>query len=94
MVRGERCHHRRVQEEVLYGTERQYQEYKGRQPELDKDVLTRYKEMGGEIISLGSDSHDPERVGADFKEYAQKLKASGFRWSAHYSKRKLVQLPL
>jgi len=71
-----------------------YQEYKGRPVTLDTDVLIRYKELGGEIVSLGSDSHDPSRVGHGFARFAQLLKSLGFRWSAHYEKRKLVQLPL
>lgn len=71
-----------------------YQEYKGRKPELDPDVLLRYKELGGEIISFGSDSHDPDRIGESFNEFAGMLKSMGFRWSAHYSNRKLIQLPL
>ena len=71
-----------------------YQLYKGREVILDTNVLLRYKELGGEIISLGSDSHNPERVGENFTHFAELLKSLGFRWSAHYEKRKLVQLPL
>ena len=71
-----------------------YQLYKGREVILDTDVLIRYRELGGEIISLGSDSHDPGRVGENFTRFAELLKSLGFRWSAHYEKRKLVQLPL
>ena len=61
---------------------------------LDKDLLVRYREMGGEIISLGSDSHIPEGVADRFTEYVAFLKSLGFRWGAHYEKRQLVQLPL
>jgi histidinol-phosphatase (PHP family) len=71
-----------------------YQNYNGRQAEIDKDVLLRYKEMGGEIISFGSDSHDDFNVGLDFEKYAALAKSLGFRWSAHYENRKLVQIPL
>jgi histidinol-phosphatase (PHP family) len=71
-----------------------YQDFKGRLINLDVDILKRYRELGGEIISLGSDSHDPSRVGHDFKRFAELIKSLGFRWSAHYEKRKLVQLPL
>lgn len=71
-----------------------YQDYKGRLVSLDKEVLIRYRELGGEIISLGSDSHEPSRVGQGFRSYALMLKSLGFRWTAHYEKRKLVQLPL
>lgn len=71
-----------------------YQNYHGREVSIDSDVLARYREMGGEIISLGSDSHDPERVGHNFTRTAALLKSAGFRWTAHYENRRLVQLPL
>ena len=71
-----------------------YQNFNGRQSHLDTNVLARYREMGGEIISFGSDSHDDFHVGLDFAKYAAIVKSLGFRWCAHYEKRKLVQLPL
>ena len=71
-----------------------YEGHRGRVVELDHDVLLRYREMGGEIISLGSDSHEPFRVGAGLPHHAALLKSLGFRWTAHYEKRKLFQLPL
>lgn len=71
-----------------------YKEYHGRTPVLDKDILLRYRELGGEIISFGSDSHDPGRVGDSFHSHVAFAKSLGFRWSAHFEKRCLVQLPL
>ena len=71
-----------------------YEGHRGRIVELDHNVLLRYREMGGEIISLGSDSHEPTRVGAGFTFHAELLKSLGFRWTAHYEQRRLVQLPL
>lgn len=71
-----------------------YEGYRGRTVGLDDNVLLRYREMGGEIISLGSDSHEPSRVGAGFIRHAEHLKSLGFRWTAHYENRILVQLPL
>ena len=71
-----------------------YQNFNGRQSCLDLDVLLRYKEMGGEIISFGSDSHDDFHVGLEFAKYVALIRSLGFRWCAHYEKRKLVQLPL
>jgi len=67
---------------------------KGRKTITDNHILLRYKELGGEIISLGSDSHDSENVGDNFEYHASLLRSLGFRWSSHYEKRKLVQLPL
>ncbi len=71
-----------------------YEGHRGRIVELDNDVLLRYREMGGEIVSLGSDSHEPSRVGAGFTRHAAFLKSLGFRWTAHYESRRLIQLPL
>ena len=71
-----------------------YEGHRGRIVDLDLDVLHRYRERGGEIISLGSDSHEASRVGAGFSHHAALLKSLGFRWTAHYENRKLVQLPL
>lgn len=71
-----------------------YQDFNGRQARLDPDILLRYKELGGEIISFGSDSHHCYQVGLEFDKYSAMIKSLGFRWVAHYEKRKLVQLPL
>jgi histidinol-phosphatase (PHP family) len=71
-----------------------YEGHRGRIVGLDNDVLIRYREMGGEIVSLGSDSHEASRVGAGFARHAALLKSLGYRWTAHYEKRRLVQLPL
>lgn len=71
-----------------------YEGDRGRIVELDKDLLLRYREMGGEIISIGSDSHEPSRIGAGIRNHAGLLKSLGFRWTAHYEQRRLVQLPL
>lgn len=71
-----------------------YQDHGGRIQLLDENLLLRYRDMGGEIISFGSDSHDADKVGLDFPYFAAFAKSLGFRWSAHYEKRQLVQLPL
>ena len=67
---------------------------KGRATVLDTEVLKRYRDLGGEAISLGSDSHTPESVADRFDIYADLLRSIGFRWISHYEKRQLVQLPL
>lgn len=71
-----------------------YQDYNGRIPVLDKDMLLRYKELGGELISFGSDSHDPSRPGHRFGEFAMFVKSLGFRYIAHFENRKPVLLPI
>lgn len=71
-----------------------YQDFKGRTPVLDKNILMRYRELGGEIISLGSDSHDADRVGFNFERTAALVSRCGFRYLAHFDNRKPVMLPI
>lgn len=42
------------------------------------DIIKRYKELGGEIITVGSDAHYTEHVAADFDKVADILKTCGF----------------
>ena len=43
------------------------------------DILAIYKELGGRIITVGSDSHKPEHLGAYIAEQSQELKKLGFK---------------
>ncbi len=49
-------------------------------------LLKLYKEMGGQIITLGSDSHDLTHVAYRFDEGAELLKSLGFRYFATYTR--------
>ena len=71
-----------------------YQDYKGRTPVLDKNILLRFREFGGEAISLGSDSHDPVRPGDKFGRYAGFIRNAGFRFIAHFENRRLCMTPI
>lgn len=42
------------------------------------DILTLYRELGGKIITIGSDSHKPEHLGAHIKETKELLKSLGY----------------
>ena len=42
------------------------------------DILKRYRELGGEIITVGSDAHAPSDIGADFGQAGEILKSCGF----------------
>ncbi|MFZ5975825.1 MAG: histidinol-phosphatase HisJ family protein [Bacillota bacterium] len=44
------------------------------------DYVRRYKELGGEIITIGSDAHRPEDMGRFFDQALEGIKASGFRY--------------
>ncbi len=52
------------------------------------DTLKRYKELGGEIITIGSDGHAPEQLGWDFEKVPDILKEAGFKYFTIFKKRK------
>lgn len=54
------------------------------------DVFDRYLELGGEIITIGSDSHYTEHLGHSFKEATEYLKNIGFKHVVHFEKRKPI----
>lgn len=51
------------------------------------DVLKRYRELGGEIITIGSDAHSARDVAADFGRAAQMLVECGFKYYTVFEKR-------
>ena len=56
-------------------------------PNPAEDVLKRYLELGGEIITLGSDAHEPAHLAFDFARAREVLTGIGFRYYAVYSQR-------
>ena len=64
------------------------------QPNPDTSVLRRYRELGGELITLGSDAHEPAHLSYDFDRAAALLRELGFRYYAVFRERKPVMLPL
>lgn len=50
-------------------------------------VLKRYRELGGEIITIGSDSHNAQHIGEAFDRAADVLKECGFKYYAIFEKR-------
>lgn len=59
----------------------------GREPQLDTSILTRFRELGGEFISFGSDAHDIERVGANFERFAPIVKSCGIKYCVRFEQR-------
>lgn len=49
-------------------------------PNPDPVVLKMYKEMGGEIITCGSDAHRTDFIGGNFDKAAEILKGAGFKY--------------
>ena len=50
-------------------------------------ILKRYRELGGEIITVGSDAHRPEALAAHFDRAADYLKECGFSYYTIFEKR-------
>lgn len=50
-------------------------------------ILRRYKELGGEIITVGSDAHTPDRIASCFERAAEMLTDCGFRYYCTFEKR-------
>ncbi len=54
------------------------------------DVLKRYRELGGEIITVGSDGHKPEHIAYDFHKVNDILQGCGFAYYTEYRERKPI----
>ena len=63
-------------------------------PHFDPDVFLRLRELGGEMVALGSDAHNTTQFGHSFELYAAKLKEYGFRYITHFAARKPILTPL
>ncbi|WP_276950009.1 histidinol-phosphatase HisJ family protein [Acetatifactor muris] len=50
-------------------------------------ALKRYRELGGEIITIGSDAHDTQNIAGYFNRAAEVLKECGFRYYCVFEKR-------
>jgi len=50
-------------------------------------ILKRYRELGGEIVTLGADAHKPEHVGYAFDQVPQILKDAGFEYYTVFTAR-------
>lgn len=58
------------------------------------DILKRYKELGGEIVTIGSDAHKVEDIGRGFDKAEAVLKEAGFNYYTVYDARIPVQIKL
>lgn len=60
----------------------------------DVDMIVRYKELGGEIITIGSDAHDAAHIGKSFKQGLAAIERAGFNHVNYFKNRKPVFVPL
>ena len=57
-------------------------------PNPHPDIIRRYRELGGEIITIGSDAHVPGHIGYNFELLKDMLESYGFRYYTVFSGRK------
>jgi len=53
-------------------------------PSWGLDVLTRYRELGGEFVTVGSDAHVSSRVGRRISEAVEMARAAGIKYVATF----------
>ena len=54
----------------------------------NKEILTRYKQLGGEQLSFGSDAHRIERIGTNYDTIGNEVKSLGFKYYTVFKQRK------
>ena len=57
-------------------------------PNPTEDIIRRYHELGGEIITIGADAHAPQHIGYDFGKVPAILKDAGFHYFTIFKNRK------
>lgn len=53
-------------------------------------VLKRFRELGGEIVTVGADAHKPEHIAYDFHKAGAILQDCGFKYYTEFADRKPV----
>lgn len=59
-----------------------------------EDIIKRYLELGGEILTLGSDGHRPEHLGYDFHKLPDLLSHLGVKYYTVFKNRKPEFIPI
>ena len=57
-------------------------------PHPNYEILKKYKEFGGEILTVGSDAHSVKYLYSNFNEIEEKLREIGFKNITSFTKRK------
>lgn len=58
------------------------------------EIIIRYRELGGKLITLGSDAHEPGCLASEFDRITELLKACGFRSYYIFHNRKPEEIEL
>lgn len=61
---------------------------------LNRRYLEMYRDLGGELLTFGSDAHTPDRIGAGAGMGLEMAREAGFAHFVYYEKRIPVQVPL
>ena len=61
---------------------------------VDKELLILYKELGGKLVTLGSDAHAPQNVGVDFENAVQNIKSAGFNEYCYFKNRNPITVKI
>jgi histidinol-phosphatase (PHP family) len=57
-------------------------------------VLKRYKELGGEYLTYGSDSHSVQTLGFNYEKTVEIIKDTGFKYLTIFRERKPIQIKI
>ena len=63
-------------------------------PNPAPSIIKRFHELGGKMITLGADAHEPKDVAADFEKLPDLLEACGFKEYVVFKNRKPEAYPL
>ena len=63
----------------------------GHEPLPPEYIVKRYRELGGELITIGTDAHEPNNIAAGLEQGMELLRRCGFRYLTGYEKRKPLQ---
>ena len=63
-------------------------------PTPNLEIMKRYKELGGEYVTIGSDAHHANEVGMHIEEGLRLLKQAGFSFVTIFDRREPILLPI
>ena len=64
------------------------------QPNPTPSILRRYRELGGERITIGADAHAPEHIAFAFDRVRSLLRSMGYRSYCVFEGRHMREIPL
>ena len=60
----------------------------------DEKIVRMYYEMGGRLVTIGTDAHHPHNISSGFKEAKEMLLKIGFKSYCYYKNRKSIEIIL